>query len=74
MNQSDPQENAAPAIGAPDREKPEAVKARLYQHHKRDGTLGAFYDLYPGERPRAHEATPNHEPLRDVHRTRGLER
>ena len=73
MNRSDTQENSAPAIGAPDREKPEAVKARLYQEHRVRGTLGTFYDLYPDERPRAREA-PNHEPLRDVHRTRGIER
>jgi hypothetical protein len=41
-----PQENAPPAIGAPDSERPEAAKARLFEHHKRDGTLGAFFLMY----------------------------
>jgi hypothetical protein len=52
---SETRENSAPMIGAGDPEKAEAVKARLYQEHSARGTLGAFYDLYPDERPRARE-------------------
>jgi hypothetical protein len=73
MNRSDTQENAAPAIGPPDREKLEAVKAGLYREHRARGTLGAFYDLYPDQRPRAREVR-GHEPPCDVQHTRGIER
>jgi hypothetical protein len=69
MNRSDTQENSQPLIGAPDQEKPEAVKARLYQEHKARGTLGTFYDLYPDARPRE---LPNYKPPRE--RSRGIER
>ena len=68
MNRSNTQENSPPAIGAPDREQADAVKARLYQAHKRQGTLGTFYDLYLDARPRASE------PQRARRPTRGLER
>jgi hypothetical protein len=34
-------------IGKPDNEHPDARRARLYQHHKRNGTLGVFYEMYP---------------------------
>jgi len=47
MKRSPVYENPPPVIGAPDREKPEDTKARLYQQHKVRGTLGVFYQLYP---------------------------
>jgi hypothetical protein len=43
-------ENPAPIIGAGDQERPEAAKARVYEYHKNNGTIGAYYQLYPTER------------------------
>jgi len=35
----------------PPEEKEEMEKAQLYDHHKRAGSLGLFYDMYPRDRP-----------------------
>lgn len=35
------------AIGIPDNEHPDATRARLYDYHKRAGSLGTFYEMYP---------------------------
>lgn len=34
------------AIGKPG-EHPEVTRGRLYEHHKRAGSLETFYELYP---------------------------
>ena len=34
-------------IGKPDNEHPDAARARLYDHHKRAGTLATFFEMYP---------------------------
>jgi hypothetical protein len=39
--------NPPHVIGRPANEDPDAVRAELYQYHKRAGSLGAFYAMYP---------------------------
>jgi hypothetical protein len=34
-------------IGQPDNESPEAMRGRLYDHHKRAGTLALFFEMFP---------------------------
>jgi hypothetical protein len=36
-------------VGKPDNEHPAATRARLYDFHKRAGTLAIFFDMYPRE-------------------------
>ena len=37
--------------GGHHREHPEAERARLYDYHRRAGSLGTYYDMYPTDRP-----------------------
>ena len=41
--------NPQPVIGKPERG---SSKMELYEYHKNNGSLAAFYDLYPESRPR----------------------
>jgi len=78
-------ENPVPTLRVPDQETPEAAKARLYEYHKKNGSLGIFYDLY-GEEKREHRQelrealqrhieAPGHAPVtNDLNPSRGLER
>ena len=34
-------------VGKPDNEHPDAARARLYDYHKRAGTLATFFEMYP---------------------------
>jgi hypothetical protein len=34
-------------IGRPDTEHPDAARARLYDYHRRAGTLATFFEMYP---------------------------
>jgi hypothetical protein len=78
------QQNPAPTLGAPDRESPEAAKARLHAWHKENGTLSVFNELYGERRERRQELrdalqrhidTPESTPMtNDPDRSRGLER
>jgi hypothetical protein len=77
-------ENPAPVLGAPDRESPEATRARLHAWHKENGTLGLFHELYGERRERRQELREalerhiegsGHTPVtKDPARDRGLER
>jgi hypothetical protein len=40
--------NPPPIIGKPERG---SSKMELYEYHKNNGSLAAFYDLYPESRP-----------------------
>lgn len=42
-------QNPQHIIGAP---APRSSKLELYEYHKKNGTLGRFYELYPELRPR----------------------
>jgi hypothetical protein len=44
--------NPPQIIGKPERQ---SSKMELYEYHKKNGSLGAFYDLYPESRPREAE-------------------
>ena len=41
--------NPLPIIGSPERK---SSMMELYEYHKNNGSLAAFYDLYPESRPR----------------------
>jgi hypothetical protein len=45
--------NPPQTIGQPERR---SSKMELYEYHKNNGSLPAFYDLYPDSRPRQVEA------------------
>jgi hypothetical protein len=34
-------------IGIPDNEHPDVTRARLYDYHKRAGSLATFFEMYP---------------------------
>jgi hypothetical protein len=55
---SDELDNAPDSKKPPLYEQPDDMRARLYHWHKRSGTLGIFYSLYPLERPPDSEPTP----------------
>jgi hypothetical protein len=42
----------------PANEHPDAEQARLYDLHKRGGTLGLYYEMYPLARPWTYGLTP----------------
>jgi hypothetical protein len=42
-------QNPPQTIGTPERQ---SSKMELYEYHKNNGSLAAFYDLYPDSRPR----------------------
>lgn len=42
-----------PDFNRPVREHPEATRARLYDYHRRSGTLEMYYEMYPSDRPHA---------------------
>ena len=53
MTDKEPEsQNPPQVIGAPERK---SSKMELYEYHKNNGSLGAFYDLYPESRPREPE-------------------
>jgi hypothetical protein len=37
-------------IGQPDNETPDEMRGRLYDYHKRAGSLALFYDMFPRNR------------------------
>jgi hypothetical protein len=46
-----------PDFNRPINEHPEATRARLHDYHRRAGTLGTYYEMYPDDRPRNYGLT-----------------
>ena len=41
------------AIGIPENEDPDTLRARLFQYHRANGSLGDYYAMYPDDAPRS---------------------
>lgn len=55
MAEYDEDDSPNPPYNEPIREHPEAERMRLFDYHRRAGTLGTYYDLYPLDRPPVRE-------------------
>lgn len=54
----DMEDSPNPDFNRPIHENPAEVQAKLHAYHKEAGTLGDYYDMYPGDRPWDYGLTP----------------